>query len=111
MARPGSDPGLLNALFGLLMVAAGILVSIVTFKRVWMTQTIRELKDLSEAQERRINFLEDQLKVMAEQQLMIEKRSRDTEADNRNLVRRNRELDDRNRNLEDEGHERRRKDA
>lgn len=97
---PWADPGALGATFSLAVLIAGSVVVVATIRRTWMSQTIRELKDLSEVQQRQVEFQEMQLKLMTEQVATVTQKLRDMEQDNASLVRRNRELEERYRRLE-----------
>jgi hypothetical protein len=92
MAKPGTDPGAIGAFLTLVVMIAGAIVGIATIHRTWVTQTIRELKDLTDAQARRIDFLEEQAKLVADQVVIVQAKAVALEQDNLSLVRRNREL-------------------
>ncbi len=91
------DPGTLGAFLSLLVLVIVALIGVTTWRRTWMTQTITELRSLADAQEKKIDFLEEQLKLMTEQSVVIHRRLREMEADSLSLVRRNRELEERDR--------------
>ncbi len=90
-----TDPNTINAVFGILVILAGAAVILATMRRTWISQTISELKNLAEAQAHRIDFLEEQLQLMTDQNSLIKTKFGDMESDQRSLVRRNRELEER----------------
>ena len=97
MAVSLTDPGAVGAIFSLLILLAGSIVVIATLRRTWTSQTIAELKDLSQAQAARIDFLETQLKLMTDQVDLVRRKLTEVEQDSLSLLRRNRELEERQR--------------
>ena len=95
------DAGFVGVFLTGLVIIAGCAVVLATWRRTWVSQTITELRDLADAQGKRIEFLEGQLDLMNKQVRSAEERFQSITMDNTSLVRRNRELEERCRSLEE----------